>query len=44
MLRTVPPTKQYQKKQIFKHTVLLTCFVHDFESIFDSEIAFKTQG
>ena len=42
MLKIVPPTKQFSgKKQIFKHSVFFLCFVHDFESMYDSEIAFR---
>ena len=42
MLRTVPPTRQFSgQKQVYKHSFFLLCFVHDFESIFDSIVALK---
>lgn len=31
MLRTVPPTRQFESSQIFKHGLFLLCFVQDFD-------------
>ena len=36
MLKTVPPTRLYPGKQIFKHSYFVLCFVKDFDAIFDS--------
>ena len=36
MLRHVPPTRQFQTAQVFKHTFFILCFVQDFDGIYDS--------
>ena len=43
MLKTVPPTRQFQGKQIFKHSFFILCFVEDFDAIFDS-VLLSQQG
>ena len=41
MLKTVPPTRQFLGKQVYKHSFFILCFVESFEDMFDSVLALQ---